>query len=137
MTIDVAKSVRKMFVDGKWVDSESGEYFEADSPATGEVIAQVPKGTRADAQRAVEAAHRARGALVPGTRLWTPGEDELVRTLPRGEAARRTGRTFQAALLKWPLKFRPRLWVSVAFMAIWRMPSMRGIPIATRVALLR
>jgi len=63
MTIDVAKSVRKMFVDGKWVDSESGEYFEADSPATGEVIAQVPKGTRADAQRAVEAAHRARGAM--------------------------------------------------------------------------
>src|SRR5947208_12185764 len=63
MTIDVAKSVKKMFVDGKWVESESGELFEADSPATGEIIAQVPKGTRADAQRAVEAAHRARAAM--------------------------------------------------------------------------
>src|SRR6058998_731154 len=52
MTIDVAKSVKKMFVDGKWVESESGELFEADSPATGEIIAQVPKGTRAAAQRA-------------------------------------------------------------------------------------
>src|SRR5256886_2119012 len=63
MTIDVAKSVKKMFVDGKWVESESGQFFDADSPATGEVIAQVPKGTRADAQRAIEAAHKARGAM--------------------------------------------------------------------------
>src|SRR6267378_1835133 len=63
MTIDVARSVKKMFIDGKWTDSESGQLFEATSPATGEVIAQVPKGTRADAQRAVEAAHRARSAM--------------------------------------------------------------------------
>ncbi|HEV8596402.1 MAG TPA: aldehyde dehydrogenase family protein [Candidatus Dormibacteraeota bacterium] len=63
MTIDVARTVKKMFVDGKWVESESGELFDADSPATGEVIAQVPKGTRADADRAVEAAHRARGEM--------------------------------------------------------------------------
>ncbi|HET9780674.1 MAG TPA: aldehyde dehydrogenase family protein [Candidatus Dormibacteraeota bacterium] len=63
MTIDVAKSVKKMFVDGKWVDSDSGQHFDADSPATGEIIASVPKGTRSDAQRAVEAAHRARGEM--------------------------------------------------------------------------
>src|SRR5213082_2327158 len=63
MTIDVAQSVKKMFIEGRWVESESGELFDADSPATGEIIAQVPKGTRADAQRAVEAAHRARAAM--------------------------------------------------------------------------
>src|SRR5438132_1321152 len=63
MTIDVARSVKKMFVDGKWIESESGQLFDADSPATGEIIAQVPKGTRADAQRAVEAAHKARSAM--------------------------------------------------------------------------
>ena len=63
MTIDVARSVKKMFVDGNWVDSESGQHFDADSPVTGEVIALVPKGTRADAQRAVEAAHKARAAM--------------------------------------------------------------------------
>src|SRR5258706_8068019 len=63
MTVDVARSLKKMFVDGAWVESESGEHFDADSPATGEIIAQVPKGTRADAQRAVEAAHRARSAM--------------------------------------------------------------------------
>src|SRR5439155_1727047 len=63
MTIDVARSVKKMFIAGAWVESESGEHFDAESPATGEVIAEVPKGTRADAQRAVEAAHRARAAM--------------------------------------------------------------------------
>jgi succinate-semialdehyde dehydrogenase/glutarate-semialdehyde dehydrogenase len=63
MTVDVARSVRKMFVDGKWVESESGQTFDAISPATGEVIASVPKGTRADAQKAIEAAHRARRGM--------------------------------------------------------------------------
>ena len=53
----------KMFVDGRWTAAEGGETFEATSPSTGEVIAQIPKGTRADAGRAVEAAHRARGAM--------------------------------------------------------------------------
>src|ERR1700694_5448087 len=53
----------KMFVDGRWVDSEGGETFEARSPATGELSAQRPKGTRADASHAVEAAHRARAAM--------------------------------------------------------------------------
>jgi hypothetical protein len=50
----------------------------------------------AETRRKMSAAHKARGTLVPGTRLWTAAEDELVRTLPRGEAARRTGRTPQA-----------------------------------------
>jgi succinate-semialdehyde dehydrogenase/glutarate-semialdehyde dehydrogenase len=54
---------RGMFVDGRWVASESGRTFAATSPATGEVIAQIPEGTRGDAGRAVEAAHRARDAM--------------------------------------------------------------------------
>src|ERR1700694_611152 len=53
----------KMFVGGRWVDSESGETFEATSPATGEVIARLPKGTRADAVRALEAAAAARAPM--------------------------------------------------------------------------
>src|SRR6266849_3895435 len=63
MTVDVARSLRKMFVDGEWVDSESGRHFDAVSPATGAVIAEVAEGTRADARQAVEAAHSARSAL--------------------------------------------------------------------------
>ncbi len=34
-----------------------------------------------------------RGILVPGTRLWTPEADELLRTLPTAEVAKRTGRS--------------------------------------------
>jgi succinate-semialdehyde dehydrogenase/glutarate-semialdehyde dehydrogenase len=53
----------KMFIGGEWTASEAGEAFEATSPASGDVIARIPKGTRADASRAVEAAHRARAAM--------------------------------------------------------------------------
>src|ERR1700682_3751565 len=63
MTVDAASSVRKMFVNGSWIESESGKTFDAISPATGKTIAQVPKGTRTDAQTAVEAAPRAKPAM--------------------------------------------------------------------------
>ena len=49
-----------MLIDGSWVASESGAVMEATSPSTGEVIGTVPQGTRADVQRAIEAANRAR-----------------------------------------------------------------------------
>jgi hypothetical protein len=39
----------------------------------------------------VASAPRQRGTLVPGTIPWSPVEDELVRTLPAEEVARRTG----------------------------------------------
>ncbi|HEV8563601.1 MAG TPA: aldehyde dehydrogenase family protein [Actinomycetota bacterium] len=49
----------RMFVDGAWVESESGALFDAVSPSTGEVIGSVPEGTRLDVQHAVDAAARA------------------------------------------------------------------------------
>jgi len=48
-----------MFVDGAWTGALSGETFDADSPATGETIAEVPRGGREDAQAAIAAANRA------------------------------------------------------------------------------
>jgi acyl-CoA reductase-like NAD-dependent aldehyde dehydrogenase len=48
-----------MFVDGRWTASISGATFTADSPATGEAIAEVPQGGREDAQLAIAAANRA------------------------------------------------------------------------------
>ena len=48
-----------MVVAGKWVESESGGRIEATSPATGEAIGTVPKGTREDARRAIAAASAA------------------------------------------------------------------------------
>ena len=47
----------RMHIDGKWVDSESGNVFQATSPSTGEVIGTLPEGTREDAQRAIGAAN--------------------------------------------------------------------------------
>ena len=51
-----------MFIDGAWCEAASGATFEATNPATGEVIANVPKGGRADADRAIAAALAARRA---------------------------------------------------------------------------
>ena len=49
----------KMLIDGKWVDSVSGKTFETINPATGEVIARVAEGDKADVDKAVKAARRA------------------------------------------------------------------------------
>ena len=51
-----------MFVDGRWTGSLTGETFTADSPATGEAIGEVPRGSREDAQLAIGAANRASDA---------------------------------------------------------------------------
>ena len=48
-----------MFIDGAWVDSQSGRTFETRNPANGRVIARVPRGEAADIDRAVRAARDA------------------------------------------------------------------------------
>ncbi|MFB0534210.1 MAG: aldehyde dehydrogenase family protein [Anaerolineae bacterium] len=52
----------KMYIGGAWVDAKGGETFADYNPATGELWAQIPKGERADAKVAVDAAHNARTA---------------------------------------------------------------------------
>lgn len=46
------------YIDGTWVESESGKTFAAENPATGEIIANLAEGTREDARRAVAAAKK-------------------------------------------------------------------------------
>jgi hypothetical protein len=48
------------------------------------------------ARRKISEANLRNGRLVPGTIVWTPEEDELVRTLPVEEVVRRTGRSLIA-----------------------------------------
>jgi succinate-semialdehyde dehydrogenase/glutarate-semialdehyde dehydrogenase len=55
---------RQAYVDGAWVDADSGETFQVLNPATGEVVAEVPRMGAAETRRAIEAAHRA----LPGWR---------------------------------------------------------------------
>ena len=49
----------KMFIDGQYVDAQSGKTFEDRNPATGELIANVAEGGAADVDRAVKAARKA------------------------------------------------------------------------------
>ena len=59
----------KMYIDGQWVDSGSGEVVPIRSPATGEVLAEVPQGNGDDVRKAVEAACKAK-ALIAGTPVF-------------------------------------------------------------------
>jgi 1-pyrroline dehydrogenase len=68
--MSVTVSQHKNFVGGKWVDAVEGGTMEVLNPATGETIAEVPSGTQADVDRAVEAAKTA----LPEWLETTPGE---------------------------------------------------------------
>ena len=54
------KLVREQcYIDGKWVDADSGKKIEVTNKATGEVIGTVPNMGAAETRRAIEAANRA------------------------------------------------------------------------------
>jgi betaine-aldehyde dehydrogenase/aminobutyraldehyde dehydrogenase len=57
--VSVSVTQLKQFIGGEWVESSSGETMEVLNPATGEVIAEVPRGTAEDVERAVAAAQKA------------------------------------------------------------------------------
>src|SRR5881409_1243867 len=57
--MSVTVSQQKNFVGGEWVDAVEGGTMEVVNPATGETIAEVPRGSQADVDRAVEAAKKA------------------------------------------------------------------------------
>ena len=52
----------RAYIDGAWVDADSGETFEVVNPATGEPIADVPRCGTNETRRAIEAAHAAQPA---------------------------------------------------------------------------
>ena len=57
MTLTATRS--RMFINGDWSDAADGETTPVINPATEETIADVPKGTEADIDRAVAAAREA------------------------------------------------------------------------------
>ena len=63
----------KMYINGEWIESESGEYFDAYNPASLEVIARLPQGTRKDAEAAILAARDA-GAKMAAMPVWERAE---------------------------------------------------------------
>jgi betaine-aldehyde dehydrogenase/aminobutyraldehyde dehydrogenase len=57
--VSVSTTQYKNFVGGDWVDALSGETMQVLNPATGEVIADVPRSGAEDVERAVAAAQKA------------------------------------------------------------------------------
>src|ERR687884_571917 len=49
----------QLFIDGQWVDAESGKTFTTPNPATGQPLAEVAEADKADVEKAVAAARRA------------------------------------------------------------------------------
>ena len=68
--MSVTVSSYKNLVGGESVDSVSGETMEVLNPATGEAVAEEPRGTADDVGKAVEAAKKA----LPEWLETTPGE---------------------------------------------------------------
>src|ERR671914_81775 len=59
---ELAESTPKkyqLFIDGKWVDAESGKTFPTPNPATGQTLAEVAEADKADIDKAVKAARKA------------------------------------------------------------------------------
>jgi 1-pyrroline dehydrogenase len=57
--VSVSVTQTKQFIGGEWVEASSGETMEVLNPATAEVIAEVPRSSADDVDRAVEAARKA------------------------------------------------------------------------------
>jgi succinate-semialdehyde dehydrogenase/glutarate-semialdehyde dehydrogenase len=105
------------YVDGSWVSAASGQTFEVDNPATGEIIGRVPKMSAAETRQAIEAANRAFGLWSKKTakeraavlRRWyellLENQEDLARlmTLEQGKplAEARTEVVYGASFLEW------------------------------------
>ena len=71
----------KMYIDGQWTESASGQHFESFNPFTGKPWALVPRGNAEDVDRAVRAARKA----------FTSGEWPKMNASRRGALLRKLG----------------------------------------------
>ncbi|WKA51743.1 aldehyde dehydrogenase [Planococcus liqunii] len=69
----------QLYVNGKYIESTGTEWIDILNPATEEVISRIPKGTKEDVDKAVEAADQAQKA-------W-----ELTPNIERGKIVRKLG----------------------------------------------
>jgi aldehyde dehydrogenase (NAD+) len=105
-----------MYIGGEWIDAGSGDYFESDNPYLGEPWALIPRGTAADADRAVRAAHLA----------FTTGEWPRLTASRRGMLLRRLADLVtqkSAALAEVEVRDNGKLYAEMsaqtAYMAQW------------------
>src|SRR5437588_868544 len=67
-------TLKRMCINGQWVEADSGKTLDVINPATEEPIAAVAYGGRGETRRAIEAAH----AAMPAWRKKTPWERAKV-----------------------------------------------------------
>jgi acyl-CoA reductase-like NAD-dependent aldehyde dehydrogenase len=111
-----------MYIGGEWVNALNGETFEDYNPYNGEVFANVPRGKREDATRAIEAAAAAfpewaaappslrRSLFLKAADIFEKRQDELVRVV-----AEETGSTIGIAMFQ--MHFVPGLFREAAAQA--------------------
>jgi (Z)-2-((N-methylformamido)methylene)-5-hydroxybutyrolactone dehydrogenase len=116
MTIASTLTRYRMYVGGEWIDAGSGDVFESDNPYLGEPWALIPRGTAADADRAVRAAHGA----------FTSGEWPRLTASKRGALLRRLADLItqkSAALAEIEVRDNGKLYAEMsaqtAYMAQW------------------
>ena len=132
MTVSaVENTVRGLHIGGKWTEAENGKTFEDHDPFSGDVVANVPAGTRADAKRAIEAAAAAfpawsqtppaerQGIFLKAADLLESRQEDVASWLTR-----ETGATFGFAMFQ--LHFVPGLFRQAA--ALGYMPMGEVIP---------
>ena len=71
----LSKKIHKLLINGQWIDAASGKTFETFNPATGEPIAKVAEGDKADIDKAVAAAKK---ALEGPWAKFSPAEREKI-----------------------------------------------------------
>src|SRR5690625_679442 len=71
----------QLYIDGQFVDSNSGKWFDSDNPYTGKVWGQIAQGDATDVDRAVRAAHKA----------FTSGPWSTLTASQRGALLRKLG----------------------------------------------
>ena len=59
------------YIGGQWVPPVEGQYLENITPVTGEVFCEVARGTAADIELALDAAHKAADAWGKTCLLYT------------------------------------------------------------------
>lgn len=104
----------KLWIDGQWQDTAGGTIVGIENPATGEIIEHVTDASRADADRAVQAAHTAFydgrwSRLTPADRskaIWKLADlmDDNLEKLARAETDN-TGKPYKFLSLGGDLPF--------------------------------
>jgi acyl-CoA reductase-like NAD-dependent aldehyde dehydrogenase len=109
---ETAPRLYQQYIAGAWVDAEGGRVYDDFDPYDGSVVARVPNATRADTERAIEAATKAFpawAALPPiaKQKLFLRAADIVERRIPDlvSILARETGcgRAFAMFQIQWSI----------------------------------